>query len=379
MYRTIIYLIYLIILIEGFSGIVLSSYYFVKLKINVFLYLIFVCIFGIVATISRLLMFHPNINYRNFGVQTAYLWIFLFLAGFYLLIKSFDEEFFSFPELAYTFFVIGCLIVSAIFNFWKGVERTPDYYTIATENAELNIILALIGIYYIYVGVHCFSYLYNNLKLSYKKRNKIQVLFLLVSICFFLPISMILQVVESFNIITNGNLLIFIRITRNIFVLIACTLIIFALTIFGRASFPSSIKCVRLMIINWGGVPIYSYRFHSRDILIEEVFLSAALTALSFYYQGLTESDYLIREIEFENYTLLCKFVPENKSEKIPGYTCLLITNSLSMFVKNAFKKFCNRFSTECEQELRKIIGNKLERMNIDAIVNDIFNRLIMI
>ena len=372
----IIFFIIFLTLGVAVTGFIFSNYYFFKTKVIFLFYSSIALFFGILAVISRLLMFHPNSAVRNIGIQTSILWITCVVAGFFLLIKSFDEENLSLPEIALTFWVIGILIAASLLNAWIEIEISPGFYQTYPGVIELLFILVGVTLFSVYVGAKFLLYLNRSRKIAISRNRKIQIKLMIISLGIVMPVLMTFQLIDWY--LQEEELLLkdILTLIRSIGLLVAAVLLILAIVIMGKNSFPYSHKIYRLIITNFGGVPIYHRHFHPDDYNIDEVLITAATTTVSMFYHELMKTHAQIKEIIFDEFSFLCKFMVPREEEKIPAYSCILITKKKSMVIKNAFKRFCEQFDLKFREEIKNIVGNRLEpEMEINSLVNEIFGQ----
>ncbi len=332
--------------------------------------------FGILAVISELLMFHPNSAIRNIGIQTLILWVTCLVGGFFLLIKSFDKEYLSLPEIALTFWVIGSLIAASLLNAWTEIKILSGFYHPYPGVIELLYILVGVTLFSVYVGTKFLLYLNRSRKIAISRNRKIQIKLMITSFGIVIPILMTIQLIEAIGFLKEESSREILTITRSVGILVAAVLLIPALVFMGKNSFPYSHKIYRLIIINFGGIPIYHRHFHPDDYNIDEVLITAATTTVSMFYNEIMNTQSQIKEIIFDEFSFLCKFMVPREEENIPAYSCILITKEKSMAVKNAFKRFYKRFDLEYREEIKNVVGNRLEpETEINSLVNEIFGQ----
>ncbi len=367
-YAIVVFWLILGIVLFGFF---LSLSYYSRARTSSLLHFTSLSFFAILAVISRLLLFHPNTYFRNYGIQTIGLWIACAMASLLLLIRAFDRDAYSPFELAFTFLVVGTLSGAAILNAWEGKKISQGFYTFTPASIGGVFILALVGLYFGYVGMKSLLYLYQNKKLTTDRNKKNQFNVMIVSLGIFMPIVGGLTILASYGLF-DDNITIFIDgVVNSTLIFIA-----FVLLFIGAAVLSKKSRIFRLLINNIKGETIYHYYFHPVDdsvFPIDNTIITASLTSISEFFQNLMESKSQINEIVFDDFYFLSKFVRPRIEEDIPAYSCILIAKDRPIFVKKVFNKFAEQFDLKYRQEIRDMIEKRLIPDDLDSLVRDIF------
>ncbi len=367
------YTIVLFCLILGvvLFGFFLSISYYSRARTSSLLRFTSLCFFATLAVSSRLLLFHPNSIFRNYGIQTIGLWIACATASFLLLIRALDREAYSQFELAITFLVIGTLSGAAILNAWEGKKLSQGFYTFTYASIGGVFILALVGLYFGYVGMKSLWFLHQNKKITTDRNKKNQFNLMILSLGIFMPIAAGLTILASYGLFDDNVTIFIIGVINSTLIFIA-----FVLLFIGAAVLSKKSRIFRLLINNIKGETIYHYYFHPVDdslFPIDDALITTSLTSISKFFQNLMESKSQINEIVFDDFYFLSKFVIPRIEENVPAYSCILIAKDRPIFVKKVFNKFAEQFDLKYRQEIRDMIEKRLIPDDLDALVSDIF------
>ncbi len=366
-------IIYYTLIVECTIGICLSIKYYIKSKNSSLYYFTLSGIFGNLVIISRLLLFHPNAFIRNFGIQTIPLWMACTTGALLLLIITLTRSKYSLYDMIFIFGLIGALLTVAILNAWKEIEIAPGFFTYSPSNSAMFPLLGVLAVFVIYVVFRISWYLNDIKRFMTKTIQRNQINLIIISCITLIPLIVILQFFASCGLITYRSSTSFVNYLNGGLIFIAFGIILSGLFMIGKFRILRPNKIHSLIIASTGGIPLYHYHFHGDDFPIDESMLTAALMSVSIFFRHLIRSKSQIKEIIFDDIIFLCKFQPPRFDENLPAYACVLLVKEKSIFIEQAFKHFAERFDSKFRNRFRQIIGNKINPIGIDNLVNNLF------
>ncbi len=310
---------------------------------------------------------------RYYGIQTILLWISCTEASILLLVKSYSTSKRSTVELAFTFVVVGALASAAVLGAWKEVEISPNFYTYSPSSPATYFVLGICGVYLFYIAVMCVYLFVKSKEYAFSRSQKSQLLLLSISMAVLIPGAAVFHFFASTSFINNPINSSSAAYVSSLFIALAFTLIFLTIGFLGKYSLPKFAKIYQLLIINKAGIPVYQYKLLEHRKVLDYTLFSAALTSISIFFKELIQIKSSIREISFDDFYFLCSFKPFRANQNIPAYSCVLVSQKKSLFVRTAFKRFVNQFDNKFRESIRDLKGNKINSEGIDSLVKKIF------
>lgn len=341
---------------------------YLKLRVNVVLYLSAVILIGMLSDSVALYGVFSGIQTENLEILGGFFGI---LSGYFLI--YFLETYKSEKKPTGVF---------SIMSFFTGGIMVALFFELLLINPEEELLIYLNyalstfrGLYYLLFFIYLSYLAYKSIKTIYphaidenhKKRLKIIQMSIIVSYSGTALIYTAYNVSLAFTIQMSQDM-------TNILVSL-CAVVFSWGMLYGYAKTPRAyelhpIKIYKLMIISKDGLPIATHDFIpelNKAQKTDNVLIAGAITALRSFMEEITGDKDELRSLVFQTKTM--------EVEIKDDYIFIVFAENMSTYLKNSLKKFAERYSKENEEQIKKAIefGEIIELSS--EILQDLFGK----